>query len=46
MYEALLAVAEIALAILAEIVAVRHDVLTAEQTAVHPRNIQQEEQHV
>lgn len=38
--------AEIALAILAEIVAVRHKVLTPQQTAVHPRNIQQEQQHV
>jgi xanthine dehydrogenase accessory factor len=30
--------AEIALAILAEIVAVRHGVLTAQQTSIHPRN--------
>ena len=37
---------EIALAILAEIVAVRHGILTAEQTYIYPRNIPQEKQDV
>jgi xanthine/CO dehydrogenase XdhC/CoxF family maturation factor len=44
MYEAM--AAEIALAIMAEIVAVRHNLLTAQELAIYPRSFQQEQQHV